>query len=269
MAQIKLLKINSDGLPQEFDSTADDITLSSFTVNGGAVLSSTGLDMNNTDISDIKDVSFNNPAVDLLNGIIVNKYMAESKDNVMDVGASIQFPVVTDVTGEVEAFRLPALAGVPSAVPTSGSGQLVFDSAGKNLYLWNGTEWDNMNTVSDSNRVTNMYTAGEAISACDFVYISAANTVSKAIANDDVKARAIGAAKAAILSAAQGNITSDGVLSGFTGLTAGSRYYLSAATAGASTTSVPTGSGHNIVSLGYAKSTTEMQLQLQYLAKRA
>lgn len=46
MAQIKLLKISSNGLPLEMNTENDDITLASFTVEGGGpVLSGTGLDM--------------------------------------------------------------------------------------------------------------------------------------------------------------------------------------------------------------------------------
>ena len=57
MAQVKLLKIDSNGLPKEMDTAADDITLNSYTVDGGPVLD-VNLDMNNGDISDVNDISF-------------------------------------------------------------------------------------------------------------------------------------------------------------------------------------------------------------------
>jgi hypothetical protein len=60
-----------------------------------------------------------------------------------------------------------------------------------------------------------------------------------------------------------------GVLGGFSGLTAGSRYFLSAATAGAVTATLPVGSGNVIVQAGYAKSATELDIQIQQLGKRA
>lgn len=271
MAQVLLLKINSDGLPQEFNSSSDEITLASYTVTGGGpVLSGTGLDMNNQDISDIKNVSFNNPASNTINGYIVNDYMVESKENSMDVGAAILFPVVSDSAGELDAFRLPTIAGTPSATPADGGeGYLVYDSTNDKLYAWTGSAWDDLSTVDAAKKVCNPYTAGENLAISEVVYISAANTVMRAQANADATAKAIGVAGAAILSAASGDICSDGVASGFTGLTAGSRYFLSAASAGAVTTTAPSGSGNSVVQIGFAKSTTEMHLQLSFLGKRA
>jgi hypothetical protein len=271
MSQVKLLKINSDGLPQEMDTAADEITLASFSVQGGGpVLSSTGLDMNNQDISDIKNVSFNNPAVDTINGYIVDDYMVESKENIMDVGASILFPLVSDSANELDAFRLPTIAGTPTQTPADGGeGYLIYDSTNDKLYAWTGSAWDDLSTVSAAERVSNQYTAGEAISAGNVVYISAADTVMKAIASSDPATRAIGVAQLPIANAAQGDITSDGVVDGFSGLVAGSRYYLSATVAGGVQTSAPTGAGHNIVNIGFAKSATKMQLQLHYVGKRA
>lgn len=45
MAQVKLLKIASNGVPQEMNSAADDIELQSFSIPSGPSLSSTGLAM--------------------------------------------------------------------------------------------------------------------------------------------------------------------------------------------------------------------------------
>lgn len=271
MSQVKLLKINSDGLPQEFDSTADEITLLSYTVDaGGPVLSGTGLDMNNQDISDMKDLSFNNPASNTINGYIVNDYMVESKENSMDVGAAILFPTVSDAAGELDAFRLPTIAGTPTATPADGGeGYLVYDSTNDKLYAWTGSAWDDLSTVSAANKVCNTYTASGAIAQADVVYISAANSVSKAKADADTTARAIGVAPLAIANAASGDICSDGLISGFSGLTAGSRYFLSAATAGLVTATAPSGAGNSVVQVGFAKSATEMQLQFLFLGKKA
>ena len=59
MAQIKLLKIDTDGVPVEFNSASDEITLASFTVQGGGpVMGATGIDMNGQDISDLSDLVF-------------------------------------------------------------------------------------------------------------------------------------------------------------------------------------------------------------------
>ena len=54
MSQVKLLKI-LNGLPKEMDSALDQITLNSFSVFGGPVLSGTGLDLSNLKISNLAD----------------------------------------------------------------------------------------------------------------------------------------------------------------------------------------------------------------------
>lgn len=272
MAQVKLLKISTDGLPQEFDSASDDITLASFTVQGGGpVLGATGLDLNNTNLSDIDVMSFNDPtaaSITLTAGTFIpDDLMFESKENSLDVGAAVLFPVISDAVGEVDAFRLPALAGAPTATPADGGeGYLVWDSTNDRLYAWNGSAWDDLSTVESAERIANIYTAGENLTAVDAVYISASNTVSKADAATNYQM--IGFAESTVLSAASVPVISEGVLGGFTGLTAGSRYYLST-TGGAISTTVPTGAGNNVVQVGYAKSATELQIQIQFIGRRA
>lgn len=275
MAQIKPLKINSDGLPQEVDSASDDLTLASFTVTGGAVLSASGLDMNNTDISDVQDLVFTSPATGTINqtagSLIVDNIMAKDRENLMTTAAGIAFPVVSDSAGQVDSFRLPALAGAPTASPTNGGeGHMVWDSTNNAMYVWDGSVWKNQSLASEAESVVNnVYVAEVAILAKDFVYISSANNVSPAIASSDSSARVVGSANAAAAPAAQVSVKSEGIVTGLTGLTAGARYYLSASVAGGYQTGAPTGAGNNIVSLGFAKNTTDMHLQLQFLGKRA
>lgn len=275
MAQIKLLKIASDGVPLEFNSASDEITLASFTVQGGGpVLSGTGLDMNNQDVSDIKNLDFNDPSVSTIEqtagALIVDNIMAKERENLMTTAGGISFPVVTDVAGQVDAFRLPALAGTPTATPsTGGEGHLVWDSTNDKLYAWTGSAWDDLSTVQAASQVVNSYTADEALAARDMVYISAADNVSKALADNTSKSYAIGFAKAAALDTASVEVQSEGVLTGFTGLTAGARYYLDDTTAGLITSTVPTGSGKTIVQAGYAKSTTALHIHIEQMGRRA
>lgn len=272
MAQIKLLKISTDGLPQEFNSTSDEITLASFTVQGGGpVLGATGLDMNNTSLSDIDVLSFNDPtagSITITSGTYIpDDLMFDSRENSIEVGAAVLFPVISDAAGEVDAFRLPALAGTPTATPADGGeGYLVWDSTNNKLFAWDGAAWDDLSTVDSANKVSNNYTAGENLADVDAVYISAADTVSKADAATNYQV--IGFCDTSALSTASVPVVSEGVLTGFTGLTAGSRYYLSA-TAGLVTSTVPVGAGNNVVQIGYAKSTTAMQLQIQFVGRRA
>lgn len=275
MAQVKLLKIASDGVPLEFNSASDDITLASFTVQGGGpVLGATGLDLNNQDLSDVKNIDFNDPAVSTIEqtvgALIVDNIMAKERENLMTVAGGISFPVITDLAGQVDAFRLPALAGTPTASPTTGGeGHLVWDSTNDKLYAWTGSAWDDLSTVQAAQQVVNSYIADEALAARDVLYISAADNVSKALATNSSQSYAMGLAKAAAADAASVEVQSEGVMAGFTGLTAGSRYYLDATTPGAITSSIPTGSGNTIVQVGYAKSTTALHIHIEQLGRRA
>lgn len=273
MAQVKLLKIDANGLPKEMDTANDDITLNSFTVDGGPVLD-VNLDMNNGNISDVNDISFTDPTSDGItntNGTFAaDDIMFDSFENVMEVGAAILFPSVADNTDQIDAFRLPSLSGAPTAAPADGGeGYLVWDSTGNSLYAWDGAAWSNLSIVEEAERVCSEFTAGEAIAAGDAVYISAANTVSLADASAESTSRIIGVAGAAIANGALGKVCQSGVVSGYTGLTAGSRYFQDPATAGGLTTTPPTGSGESIVQVGYAKSATELVLQIDFLGCRA
>lgn len=275
MAQVKLLKISSDGVPLEFTSSTDEITLLSFSVNGGGpVLSGTGLDMNGQAVTDASSIQVTDPTVGFLNqtagNLIFDNIMAKERENTMTTAGGVAFPVITDVAGQVDAFRLPALAGIPSASPTNGGeGHLVWDSTNNHLYAWNGTAWDNLSTVDEAQKVVNPYTAEVAIAARDVVYISSADNVSPALGDNTSKSYVIGLAKAAALAAASVEVQSEGVMTGFSGLTAGSRYYLSDSVAGAITTTVPSGSGKTIVQMGYAKSASALHIHIEQLGRRA
>jgi hypothetical protein len=275
MAQVKLVKLNTTTqLPQEMDTSADDITLLSYTVTGGgAVLDGTGLDMNDTAISDAASMAFNDPSTDgIVNTagtIAADDLMAIDIENSMTTAGAVLFPVVTDTADQVDAFRVPALAGVPTATPSDGGeGYLVWDSTGDALYAWDGSAWDNLAIVDEAERVCNSYTADETLLIADAVYISAADNVSKANAGADATAEVIGFAQAAATDTNPVVVCTEGLMGGFTGLTATDRYYLDD-TAGLIVNSPPTGTGNNIIQVGYAKSTTELQIQIQYLGKKA
>jgi hypothetical protein len=275
MAQVKLLKIAADGVPLEFNSAADEITLLTFSVTGGGpVMSGTGIDMNGQDVSDISDLVFTDPAVGTINqtagSLIVDDIMAKERGNTLTTAADILFPVITDVSGQVDALRLPALAGPPTASPTaSGEGFMVWDSTNDKLYIWDGAAWDDQSTVSAASAIQNVYTADEALSARDVVYISAADNVSKAQGLATSASYAMGFATTSAADTDPVVVQSEGVLAGFTGLTAGARYYLSAATAGLITSTIPTGSGNTVVQVGYAKSATALHIHIEQMGRRA
>jgi hypothetical protein len=58
-------------------------------------------------------------------------------------------------------------------------------------------------------------------------------------------------------------------MGGFSGLTPGSRYYLDEVVAGSYSVTVPSNPGKTIVQIGYAKSATDMQIQILQLGRRA
>lgn len=271
--QIKVLKIDSDGIPVE-SVQADDVTFNSFTVSGGAqVLDGSGLVLGDTPVSGVADIIFADPSTGTINqtagDVIVDDLMAKERSNQMTTAGEILFPVVTDTAGELDNFQIPVIAGVPTATPTNpGEGFMVFDSSGNDLYIWNGSVWQSQSVVEDANRVKNLYTAGEAIPIVSALYISAANTVELASATSTTKARVIGVASASAASGSSVPVVSEGVLPGFTGLTPAARYYLDD-TPGTISTTVPTGTGRTIVQVLYAKSATEAHIQIQELGRRS
>lgn len=273
MSQVKLLKIDSDGIPVE-SSQSDDITFNSFSVSGGAQsLSASGLQLGNTPVSGASYVNFTDPSTGYINqtagNLIIDDIMAVDRTNQMTTSGEILFPTVANSSNELDNFQVPSVSGAPTATPTNpGEGFMVWDSVNDDLYVWTGTQWDSQSIVEDANRVTNTYVAGEALNLIDAVYISSADTVSKANASSVIPAKMIGFTSASAASAGVVPIVSEGLLSGFSGLTPGARYYLST-TAGLITTTIPTGSGHTIVSTGFAKNATNLQVRIEELGRRS
>lgn len=277
MAQVKLLKISADGIPLEFDSAADDITLNSFTAGAGPVVSPTGVDMNNTPLSDVNSVVFTDPTTGFVNqtagNLVVDNIMAKERNNLMASSGAILFPLATDVGGQLDALRIPRIAGAPTATPavSSDAGYIVFDDTNDDLYIWNGTAWDNQNTVKAAEYTAfpggNAGTGG--VAARDCLYYSAADTLLPADAATPAKSYVVGFARNAAIAGAAVTVQQNGVLSGFTGLTAAARYYLSASTPGGVQIAVPTGTGNTIVTVGIAKSTTELLVRIEELGRRA
>lgn len=276
MALVKLLLIDSTGFPKEHDASADEVEFASLAVvSGGPKLSASGLDMNNTDVSDIQDLVFVDPSTATLNqtagNLIVDNLMAKERENTLTTAAGIAFPVIADSAGQVDAFRLPALAGSPTATPTNGGeGHLVWDSSNNKLFAWNGSAWDDLSSVASAESVENVYTAEVNVAARDVVYVSSADNVSPASAAVLAQAQgAIGLASAAASAAASVSVKSEGIQSGFSGLTAGGAYFLSASTAGAIVASAPAGSGNVVLKVGVAKSASALHIGLQYMGRRA
>lgn len=109
---------------------------------------------------------------------------------------------------------------------------------------------------------TSTLTAGEALSAGNVVYLNGSGSVLKADANAQAK-EAIGFVLASIANAATGTVYfGSGFITGLSSLTPGARYFLSD-TAGAITTTPPTGSGKIVQQVGFARSATVLYFEPQ------
>lgn len=110
---------------------------------------------------------------------------------------------------------------------------------------------------------TRTVTAGETLTAGNLIYMSSTPEAFKADANSEAK-EAIGFVLSGITAAASGTAYfGSGIISGLSSLTPGARYYLSAATPGAITTTKPSGSGDIIQQIGFALSATELYFEPQ------
>ena len=112
------------------------------------------------------------------------------------------------------------------------------------------------------------FTTGEALSAGDLVYINASGEALKADANDVAKA-AVGFVLSSASGGASATVYFEGSITGLSGLTRGSKYFLSASAAGSVSTTVPSGAGDIVQYIGVATSTTEMTFEPQTPMVRA
>lgn len=115
------------------------------------------------------------------------------------------------------------------------------------------------------------YTTDSAMVIGNVVYPSSGGHVAKAKADSSSTIAISGLAGATISSGASGPIQNGGIITATTtqwdavagttgGLTAGTKYYLSDATAGDLTATPPSTAGHFIVPVGVANSTTDLLL---------
>lgn len=111
-------------------------------------------------------------------------------------------------------------------------------------------------------------TAGEALSAGDYVYINGAGEARLASAAPAGNA-AIGFVLDTVIATASVDVYFDGMNSGLAGLTTGDQYFLSDVTAGGITNTAPVGANKIIESVGWAVSATEVQTNFTAPIKRA
>lgn len=105
--------------------------------------------------------------------------------------------------------------------------------------------------------------ASEALAAGDLVNIwdnAGTPNVRKADASTSGK-EAVGFVLAGVTSGAIATVYFEGTITGLTGLTAGTRYYLSATTPGQTTTTAPATTGQVVQYVGRAVSSTELSFE--------
>ena len=105
-------------------------------------------------------------------------------------------------------------------------------------------------------------TAGEALSAGDFVYFSGTGTVLKADATAIAK-QARGYVNASVTNGGTATVFFDDTNTAKTGLTVGVTYYLDHTTPGGVTTTPTTTTGHIVQQVGFSTSATSLRVNIQ------
>lgn len=269
MAQVKITKISAtSGRPKEIEVATDDITAASFTA-GSVVVSATGLNLATQDISNSGDIGFDDPSVNTIEQtagvLIVDNIMAKERNNVMTTAGAVLFPAIGDVAGQLDAFQIPQSSALPTATPANNSNEGFLVGYNGKLYYWTGSAWDDYSLANASESIKNTFTAAVNIAAREVVYISAADSVALADNDAESTAKVIGLAVATATATNPVEVQSEGIMGGFSGLTPGAIYFLSD-TAGAITTTPPNGNSRETVQIGYAKSATQLFIQIVWIS---
>lgn len=120
---------------------------------------------------------------------------------------------------------------------------------------------DTLGITSETGQLTLTNSDAAASAIGDVYYVFGSDSVKKAKADAAGTANGVAIATAVISAAATGVFQFDGVVTGLSGLTAGTVYYLSAATAGLLTSTAPSTVGQYVVRMGIAISATEFLIQ--------
>lgn len=254
MAQVKLLKISASGRRAEMDIANDDITLASYTAAAGgsfAVTNGVTVDTN---------ISFN-AVTDTIAGI-QNQNLLDKTAN-ETISGDYTYTGVNDMTAA--DLRVPtAISGAPAA------GDIYMNTGTQQLFGYDGSVYFDIGGTGSANSVEITYTAGTGgVTAGDAVYISGADTVLPANADVEGTSSVIGFAKTTETATNPVAVVTKGIISGaLTGATPGAVYYLDT-TAGAITTTVPTGSADVVLEVGYAKNATDLHVEIKGLDIRA
>jgi hypothetical protein len=175
----------------------------------------------------------------------------------------------TPDTLDVDADGLKVV-GVPSLFKINGTAVGVNVTAANLDELTGGgsTTLHSHAGADEAERVEKSHNVDEAIAIADPVYISSANRVGKALANNNAKSRVVGLAKTAQGTVGQpSDIVHHGLAAGvLSGATAGTPYYLQAA--GGIGTSLPAG-GSRVIQMGIAYNATDLWVHIHDYGKKA
>lgn len=170
-------------------------------------------------------------------------------------------------------FYVWALPDGSNLTPEAVLDTVTFTSTGGSVLITGSESTDTINFEVDPsgigvNACDQSYVAAEAITATDVVYLNGTSQIGRASNSAYNTSKVIG------ISLETGGALSTllvrrlGRVPGFTGLSIGDAYFLDA-TSGQITNSVPTTAAAYIVRIGFAYSTTEIDLDIQTIARRA
>lgn len=233
-----------DENPAIVGATATKITFDS----KGLVLSGTTLAAGDLpsgiDATKIGAGSVDNTEFGYLNGLASSAVGVSDSQTLLNK----QISSTAAITG---ALTLPAGTEAERPTPVEGMVRLNTDTDSFEGYA-NGV-WSGIGGGGTTDRITQ---ASHGFVVGDVLYLNGA-TYTKAIATAANTAEVVGMVSR-VIDASTFELTLSGEVSGLTGLTAGEAYFLSAATAGATTVTEPSTIGQVSVPVGVASSTTTM-----------
>ena len=151
------------------------------------------------------------------------------------------------------------LAEVEATVTSAGAG-----NAGDIVALDGSGKLDTTVLPTGIGATTKLAATTENLSAGDLVNLyNDSGTIKARKADASNGRRAIGFVLSSVTSPNNATVYLDGTITGLTGLTPGSAYYLSGSSAGAATATAPTTSGYISQEIGIALSATEINFEEQ------
>jgi hypothetical protein len=160
-------------------------------------------------------------------------------------------------------------SGLPTereaTVVSAGSGD-----AGKIVALASNGRLDQSVLPTGIGQPTYTGNAAENLAAGDLVYVTATGTVAKADASaSNASKTAVGFVLTAVTNGNPATVYLEGINDSLSGLTVGSRYFLSGTTAGGITATAPSTAGHVVQLVGVAVSANSLVFRPEIIAIRS